>query len=159
LDSVEEAKTEMLKQIEATENKEPEELQSPISVSLDLKALRESQKPGDRSIADILQQLSEIRRLMDQTEKERYNRETAVIIVGLINDLFNFLMAMEGHISLLQISFSQPEYPSKEQVVKRLNSIENNIGSLSYFLGKILESVTKGDIKDFSDIDKWLKKR
>ncbi len=157
LDSVEEAKTEMLKQIEATENKEPEELQSPISVSLDLKALRESQKPQDRSIADIFQQLSEIRRLMDQTEKESHNRETSVIIAGLINDAKNFLMAMQGHVSLLQMSFSEPEYPSKEQVVKRLNNIENSIGGLFSFLGRILEGVTKGHIQNLTDIKEWLK--
>lgn len=61
LDSVEEAKKEIIKQIHAINKKKPGEIESPISVSLEIQALRHSDKPEDRSFADILAVVSDLR--------------------------------------------------------------------------------------------------
>ncbi len=53
LDSVEAAKTEIVDQIKAQE-KDPSEMETPISVSLNVQILRQSEKPEERSLADLL---------------------------------------------------------------------------------------------------------
>jgi len=60
LDSVEEAKTEIIKQIKSVE-KDATEVDTPISVALDLQLLRHSDNPEQRSLADIVQAISELR--------------------------------------------------------------------------------------------------
>jgi septal ring factor EnvC (AmiA/AmiB activator) len=60
LDSVEEAKQEITSQIKALE-KDSSKLETPISVSLDLQTLRQSDNPEQRSLADVLSALTEVR--------------------------------------------------------------------------------------------------
>ncbi len=76
LDSVEEAKKEIVAQIESIENKAPEEIETPISVSLDLQMLRQSDKSEERTLADILSAVSELRSGIDALEKRISNPET-----------------------------------------------------------------------------------
>jgi hypothetical protein len=59
LDSVEEAKKEIVKQIGFLENN-PTKIESPISVSLDLQLLKQSGDPEQRSLGDVLTLLSEL---------------------------------------------------------------------------------------------------
>ncbi len=61
LDNVAEAKKEMKNQIDDAIVKKPDEIESPISVSLDLKSLRQSEKPEGRSLAEIISVVMEIR--------------------------------------------------------------------------------------------------
>ncbi len=61
LDSVEEAKNEIVKQIKAIMKKKPDEIESPISVSLELQALRHSENPEERSFAEFLSAVSDLR--------------------------------------------------------------------------------------------------
>lgn len=60
LDSVANAKREIVAQINAIEA-DPSELETPISVSLDLQILRQSEKPGERSLADLVSEVAELR--------------------------------------------------------------------------------------------------
>lgn len=60
LDNVEEAKEEIVKQIKAVE-KDASQIDTPISVALDLQLLRQSENPEERSLADIVSALSELR--------------------------------------------------------------------------------------------------
>lgn len=60
LDSVENAKREIVTQIDALE-KDPDDLETPISVSLDLQLLRQSEKPEERSLADLVSLVAELR--------------------------------------------------------------------------------------------------
>ena len=53
LDSVETAKNEIIDQIRALE-KDSSDLETPISVSLDLQLLRQSERPEERSLADLV---------------------------------------------------------------------------------------------------------
>ena len=67
LDSVEDAKKEIVRQIDAAE-KTGARLETPISVALDLQALRQSDDPERRSLADIVSTLSDIQSSMAKIE-------------------------------------------------------------------------------------------
>jgi len=68
LDSVEEAKKEIGSQILALE-KDSSKLETPISVSLDLQMLRQSDDPEERSLADVLSVVTEMRSSIASIEK------------------------------------------------------------------------------------------
>lgn len=61
LDSVEDAKKEIVEQINCIIEKIPGEIESPISVALELQSLRHSDKPEERSYAEILSVLTDLR--------------------------------------------------------------------------------------------------
>jgi len=61
LDSVEEAKAEIQKQIRVVEGKKPDQIESPISVSVEIQSLRQSDRPEDRTLAEIVSALSQMR--------------------------------------------------------------------------------------------------
>ena len=68
LDNVETAKSEITDQINALES-DSSTLETPISVSLDLQHLRMSENPGERSLADVLSELSGIRSILSDFEE------------------------------------------------------------------------------------------
>lgn len=76
LDSVEEARNEITAQIKAVENKSPEQIETPISVSLELQLLRQSDNPEQRSLADLLSAVSELRSGLDNIEKKMSSPES-----------------------------------------------------------------------------------
>lgn len=61
LDSVDEAKAEIQKRIKVVEGKKPEQIESPISVSVEIQTLRQSDRPEDRTLAEIVSALSQMR--------------------------------------------------------------------------------------------------
>ncbi len=69
LDSVEEAKREIIKQIKAVE-KDSSKVDTPISVTLDLQSLRQSGNPEQRSLADLVSEISELRTGLLRIEKK-----------------------------------------------------------------------------------------
>jgi hypothetical protein len=69
LDSVEDAKKQIVAQIQNAE-KSDGPVDSPISVSMDLQILRQSGDPSQRSVGEILDQISEIRREMGTFREE-----------------------------------------------------------------------------------------
>ncbi len=68
LDSAEEAKKEIISQIQSLE-KDSSKLETPISVSLDLQILRQSDNPEQRSLADVLSVVTELRSSITSIEK------------------------------------------------------------------------------------------
>ena len=77
LDSVEQAKTEIIAQVRALE-KNPANLETPISVSLDLQLLRQSDNPEQRSLADVLSIITELRTTVLGLEKRLDNPEALI---------------------------------------------------------------------------------
>jgi hypothetical protein len=61
LDSVDEARTEIEKQIRAIEGRSPDEIDSPITVSIELQALRQSENPEQRSLAEFVSAVGDLR--------------------------------------------------------------------------------------------------
>ena len=85
LDNVEEAKKEIIAQVHSLE-KDPSRLETPISVSLDLQLLKQSDNPEQRSLADVLSVISELRSSVANMEKRLESPE------GLIpRDFLTFL--------------------------------------------------------------------
>lgn len=70
LDSVEEGRKEISAQIRAVEKKKPNEIESPISVSLELQELRQSDKPEQRTLADVLSTITQLRTSQEALEKK-----------------------------------------------------------------------------------------
>ena len=68
LDSVEEAKREIVAQIESLE-KSPDDMETPISVSLDLQMLRQSENPQQRTIGDVLTAMTELRSMVSNIDE------------------------------------------------------------------------------------------
>lgn len=68
LDSVEAAKTEIVAQVKSLEAGK-NETDNPISVSLDLKMLKESGNPEERSLADIVEAISDLRLAITSADK------------------------------------------------------------------------------------------
>ena len=77
LDSVEEAKTDIVAQIQSLEA-DSSTLETPISVSLDLQLLKQSDNPEQRSLADVLSVISEIRTAVGGLEKRLESPESLV---------------------------------------------------------------------------------
>ncbi|OVE83970.1 hypothetical protein B2G88_16325 [Natronolimnobius baerhuensis] len=77
IESVENTKTEIKDQIESIENNNSG-IENPISVALDLKHLRESADPEERSMADIMETLSELRTNMVSIQKSLDNPEELI---------------------------------------------------------------------------------
>jgi hypothetical protein len=67
LDSVEAAKNEIIDQIKALE-KDSSAIETPISVSLDLQLLRQSEKPEERSLADLVAAVVDLRASLTKVE-------------------------------------------------------------------------------------------
>ncbi|RYD80613.1 MAG: hypothetical protein EOP84_11855 [Verrucomicrobiaceae bacterium] len=60
LDSVDEARRAIEQQIKAVEGKSPAQIDSPVSVSLELQHLKQSENPEDRSVAQMLSLMSDL---------------------------------------------------------------------------------------------------
>jgi hypothetical protein len=76
LDSVDESRKEIVAQIKAVEKRKPEQIESPISVSLELQQLRQSDNPEQRTLADLLSTISEVRTSISVLDKKLSNPET-----------------------------------------------------------------------------------
>ncbi|MCB1824782.1 MAG: hypothetical protein KDJ54_09505 [Candidatus Competibacteraceae bacterium] len=85
LDSVDEAKTAIVDQIKALE-KDPNDIETPISLSLDLQTLRQSDNPEERSLADIVSAITAMKNGLSKLE------ERIVFTSGPDSKLFHELM-------------------------------------------------------------------
>lgn len=71
IESVEDAKKEIARQVDSVEKK-PQDIESPISVALELQLLRQSDKPEERSLADIFASISEIKTTLQKFPAESF---------------------------------------------------------------------------------------
>ncbi len=78
LDSVEEAKQEIKRQVKVIMKKKPEEIESPISVSVELQALRQSENPEERSLAEFVSAIAELRSDLGSIEKRLSSPENLI---------------------------------------------------------------------------------
>lgn len=78
LDSVEEAKQEIARQVKAIIKKKPEDIESPISVSVELQALRQSENPEERSLAEFVSSIAELRSGLGSIEKRLSSPENLI---------------------------------------------------------------------------------
>ena len=89
LDSVETAKREIAAQIRALEA-DPSDLETPISVSLDLQILRQSEKPEERSLADLVSLVADLRAGMAKLDARIGGGEEG----GILDEIKNTLQSL-----------------------------------------------------------------
>lgn len=77
LDNVEQSKKEIMAQVKSLEA-DSSTLETPISVSLDLQLLRQSDNPEQRSLADMLSVITELRSSVSGIEKKLDNPESII---------------------------------------------------------------------------------
>ena len=98
LDSAAKAKDEIIKQIRAVE-RNPAEVDTPISVAIELQQLRQSDNPLEKSNAEIISMLQELRtgvvELRDLSQRRPYLHPGIVQELMLFFDRFNSLLAFE----------------------------------------------------------------
>lgn len=107
LDSVAKAKEEIVKQIKAVE-KNPTDVDTPISVAIELQLLRQSENPLEKSNAEIITMLSDIRsHIIDIREEPRRTK----IHPGIVEEL---AMLLGEVYSVIDVEDSI-ESPSRER--------------------------------------------
>jgi hypothetical protein len=78
LDSVQEAKVEIERQIRSAMSKKPGEIDSPISASIELQALRKSDKPEERSIAELISVMADLKSDIASVNKRLSAQDDAI---------------------------------------------------------------------------------
>ena len=97
LDSVDAAKDGIVKQIKALDN-DSLDIETPISVSLDLQLLRQSTKPEERSLADLVEAVGDLRTSLSSIEARIGTEDQQ----GLLDQI---------HTELRRLSARVNEYP------------------------------------------------
>jgi len=103
LDSVEAAKNEIIEQIKALE-KDSSDIETPISVSLDLQLLRQSEKPEERSLADLVAAVVDLRASVSKVELRIGTKDQE----GLLGEIQTELRALP---SRLDEYLGAPRFP------------------------------------------------
>ncbi len=93
LDSVEAAKNEIIAQIKTLE-KDSSDLETPISVSLDLHLLRQSEKPEERSLADLVAAVVDLRASLSNVESRIGTKDKE----GLLGEIQTELRALPSRL-------------------------------------------------------------
>lgn len=130
LDSVEESKKQIIAQILNSE-KSDGPVESPISVSMDLQILRQSSDPSQRSVGEILDQISELRREIGgfRDESMRINslesvlatsRHSAELFRFLFQDARRILFQMEPAITALKENSYSGDFGERQKGVRDL---------------------------------------
>jgi hypothetical protein len=145
LDSVEEAKAEIIKQIRSVE-KDPAKVDTPISVALDLQILRQSENPEERSLADMVSAVSELRTSILTIEKKLGDPKSLIP-----PDYFEFLSRKFSHnLRRPSAEFQELRVLTRELMAivesKRYSETEKNrIKKLAAYLYEMTNRIIHGD--------------
>jgi hypothetical protein len=155
LDSVDQAKTEIANQIKAIELGK-NEADNPISVSLDLKMLKESANPEQRSLADVVEALADLRGVVTSIDK-RINNPDGLISPEFFEKYINKMRKMgspdfmmyskELRFEMREITERLKSYmvnskrPEKDvleiqNIIERLEKLSMIIEDLNFRIGK-----------------------
>jgi hypothetical protein len=107
LDMVDAAKAEIVRQIQSMEGKGAE-IDSPISVAVDLEALRQSGNPEQRQLADILAAVAELRSGLSVVDK-RLSDPKNILPPAYLRDMTMELRAIFGDLGERLERFGRPE--------------------------------------------------
>ena len=106
LDSVETARNEIIDQVKALE-KDPSKIETPISVSLDLQLLRQSEKPEERSLADLLAAVSDLRAGVGKLEAKIGTQDEEGVLDQIQTAIRNLPLHLDQYIEESPGSFSR----------------------------------------------------
>ena len=102
LDSVEAARNEIVEQIKALE-KDSSDIETPISVSLDLQLLRQSEKPEERSLADLVAAVVDLRAGLSRVELRIGTKDQQGLLDEIHTELRALLMRLDEYLEVTQI--------------------------------------------------------
>jgi hypothetical protein len=148
LDSVEEAKLEIQKQIKVVEDKKPDQIESPISVSVEIQTLRQSDRAEDRTLAEIVSALSQMRSDVASLDKRLSEPEKLIPPQYLVNVL-RPNMAVDRHrtVSLLNelrqmlrhlMTMSEKESKEPKAVRQLSEEMQKRVETVLYELDRSL---------------------
>lgn len=162
LDSVESAKNEIINQIKSLEE-DAGNIETPFSVSLELQALRQSEKPEERSLADLVAVVSNINTDLGKlgakidTSREFTVEQIRASVVELQHRIDNFDMTKRLPRSEIRMDkiilrdlerMGAEDYPSSEMKILISTSLfRDNLPWFYELGGEIYRSVRNGDTK------------
>lgn len=111
LDSAARAKEEIVKQIRSVE-RNPTEVDTPISVAIELQLLRQSDNPLEKSNAEIITMLQDLRTTVVELREERRFR----VHPGMIEELY---MMMQRYDSIYDWEEGKPPTPEQLEEMRR----------------------------------------
>ncbi len=117
LDSVASCKDELIRQIRSVE-KDASKVDSPISVAIDLKLLRQSDNPLEKSNAEIISMLLDLRSLITDVATPRRAR----VDPRMIQEIF---MSLDRMASILDLA--EDEEPSRERFEQARHYLERSM--------------------------------
>lgn len=139
LDSVEEAKKEIISQIKAVDKKPPEQIETPISVSIELQLLRQSDNPEERTLADLLSAVSDLRSGIDAIQSRLSNPESILppgYMRHISRDLSRYSASMSEKV-LMEMEYLIHKFtdfdgidkknPDYEKLVSRLDILRHRL--------------------------------
>lgn len=118
LDSVDQAKAEITSQIKSIESGKSD-FDNPISVSLDLKMLKESGNPEQRSLADVVEAIIELRGAVSSIDK-RMNNPEGLIPPDIFESVIHRMRKMAG--PEMSLFFKEYSYEVRE-IAERLSKV------------------------------------
>lgn len=130
LESAARCKEELLSQIHAAE-KDPNDVDNPISTALEIKALR-SGNLQEKSNAEILTMLYEIRRLLPEPKPFRIAPD---LLLLLTSNLAEIISLLEANISTPDEDFNNPE--TRQKFFARMAQVFGLTMRHSQFLGQV----------------------
>jgi hypothetical protein len=101
LDSVARCREELVSQIRSVE-KNPSDVDTPISTAIDLQSLRQSENPVERSNAEILSMLQELRAMLADSRPPR-------VLPGLVEELLMLFSRLRGLLDVPEGEQPDPE--------------------------------------------------
>ncbi len=139
LDSVAEAKDNITKQIGEMEEK-PTEMETPISISIELQQLRQSDNPEDRSYADILAAISDVRGDVQaiSLRTEEIGEATARAVTRRLSDYQNIrspLLSRRMHPGMIEELAMEQGEDSKEAMLAVVASFYKDLAPWVFELG------------------------
>jgi hypothetical protein len=129
LDSVEQAKVDITSQVKSLESGK-NEVDNPISVSVDLKMLKESGNPEQRSLADVVEAIGDLRAAISTIDKRISNPE-GLIPPDIFETILHRMRKMMGPESMM--FFKEWSYEVREiteRVTELITSKKPNIDEL-----------------------------
>ncbi len=169
LDSVQSAREEMIRQINSM-NKEGYQVDSPISITIDLERLRKSENPEQRQLADVLSTMADLRSGLASIEKKlddplRFQQFDSLNKVRNIDkkiyDILNYSSRSSNEIfqslkEMDKIIMRLDEVSSKTMDLKECEMIKLEIRKLKFLVNDLINIQESNSFRYNDDVIKSL---
>ncbi|MEX2630142.1 MAG: hypothetical protein WD341_09415 [Tistlia sp.] len=139
LDSAAEAKASIVKQIKETE-KDPNNIESPVSVSVDLQRLKQSEDPEERSLGDMISLMTDISMRLSKIESgvvQEEDRFSLSEVLSMLHRIQRRLYQDEEDDASVRTYWFNPS-KSFTNTISRAEAINNKVARL-YYLAAIFD--------------------